>query len=402
MISNLTELAALDNNGATESEKIKEGKTLAVLDTGSGFSANFIYRLGTLPADTLGINSIGVPGGYWETLGYKDLVDWVVSQNFSIEGHTHTAAGVIDFDVQVNNLIASATIDYININGRPDSVVESVNGETGVVTITLESLGGSATGDLIPATQIIDFELEVQSVIGITSLYVDWENISSKPLTATDNPTYTEVAGLTNVLDQKQNLDTSLSEIAFIGSNPPSTGLLEKTANQTWQLISLVTSKISGFIEDVNALIDSAMLDLSKYPSALSAIAQLTGSGYLELSGGTWQLSTPAGTTAQPGNYGDITSFSVEGTSIVLVPALSEDSYVRITIDPSEVEKLVYFTDNSTDASPSNRSFLLQTGFQGSNGELGLGTLFAAGTEIRAMCNNGVAYVYIQTAPILT
>ena len=400
-ITTLAELAALNNTGATTEQQITEGKALFVLDSGSGFSGIFIYRQGSLPSNLLGVNSTGVPGGYWEAVGYKDLVEWVVSQNFTVVGHSHLSANLTDFNSAVNSLISSATIQYGKVEGRPPSIVNTINGESGNVTITAETLGAAVEGGFIDTNQILGFNTAVNSLINSsTTATIDWSNINNKPATATTHPSVAEVTGLQSGLDGKQPQNNNLTTIAFLGDNPPSSGFLTKKANQTWEIISLVTSNIQNFVADVNALITTAMVNLNNYPASLSAIAQLSGNGYLNYSGGIWSLSTPPGSSSEPGNYGEITRHEVGLTPVVLIPALAEARFVRITIDPSPVPKFIYFTDNSTNPTINNRSFLLPTGFMGVDGELGLGTLFAPGTEIRAFSPDGATYIYTQVASI--
>lgn len=432
-IATLAELAALNNTGATTEQQITEGKALFVLDSGSGFSGSFVYRSGILPVGVLGIQSTGVPGGYWEAVGYKNLVEWVVSQNFSVSGHTHQPAHITG----LTDWLATKEISASQIVGLtfPDSDVKTVNfispDANRNIELTSIDIGAASAEDLIALqnnvdNQLLNFQNSVNTQISTSELIITdnviatltaepltWEDLSGKPNTltniielialappsdkgflyknATENISLIQsieqnlVTGLSSDLNNKQPKTDSLTSIAYVGATPPTTGFLVKQGTGAFAIESEIAwSKING------------------KPNFIDALNQLAGEGYLYRdTEGVWSLEQPptAKPVTIPGNLGPIISTPVYTVALEVLPALLEDSYVFITIaaDASYGQGMVYFSTDGNDPDPPNKifSFQLPTGYQQYR------EIYAAGTSIRAIAPTTAEFVNIQTAPIL-
>lgn len=432
-IANLAELAILNNTGATIEQQISEGKALFVLDSGSGFSGTFIYRQGTLPNDLLGINSTGVPGGYWEAVGYKDLVEWVVAQNFSMSGHTHQAVNIAG----LSEWLASATITSSQILDLvfPNSDVSTVNSvspdENRNITLAPADIGAADSSDLIALQYNIDSQLDlfqasidtqiatsentiIDNIIATLSANpLTWEELQEKPnsittfvdlvslmppsdkgffyksttgsLTLTQTIDQNLITGLDTTLSAKQLKTDSLDSISYAGSNPPSSGYLVKKSTGAFEVESQINwDKINGA------------------PEFILSLNQLIGEGFLyRNSSGAWsliQLSTSQ-TTTIPGNLSRIISTPIGSIALEVLPAIAEDSYVFITVgaDSSHTEGMVYFSTDGFNPDPLNNifSFQLPTGYQQYR------DIYAAGTSIRAIAPTSSEFVIVQTAPIV-
>lgn len=455
-IADLTELAALDNVDALAEEQITEGKALVVKDSGNGPGV-FIFKLGTLPAETLGVASTGIPGGYWEATGYSTLTAWVESQNFTQQGHVHVSDNITNLEDFISNAVIRA--DQIAGLTFPDPPLQTVN------SIAPDS---SFNVDLTPADigavdnqALNDFRLEVQTTLN--TFEVDTNTSITEQITAIRDEINNDLAGLrvdfeTDVdnipngvlaigalvdlaapldkgiivktqegvvelknqleildinslqteLDNKINNNVFLNSIAAIGAIPPTSGLLRKTANNSIEIATEIpTTTITGldsFVDD--RIANSTSVDwnnIQNIPASLLSLLAATGTGFLEKTGpDTWRISTPEQAKVNvAGVYGDPVCHTVGDTAVEIVPALSEDSFIKITIpfDYSYVENIVHFQDglNNTPIDPVNHifGFALQTGIQDY-------ILYAsAGSSVVAIALKSVEQVIVRIAPAI-
>ena len=455
-IADLTELAALDNVDALAEEEITEGKVLVVKDSGNGPGV-FIFKLGTLPAETLGVASTGIPGGYWEATGYSTLTAWVESQNFTQQGHVHVSDNITNLEDFISNAVIRA--DQIDGLTFPDPPLQTVN------SIAPDS---SFNVDLTPADigavdnqALNDFRLEVQTTLN--TFEVDTNTSITEQITAIRDEINNDLAGLridfeTDIdnipngilaigalvdlappldkgiivktqegvvelknqleildinslqaeLDSKIDDNVFLNSIAAIGAIPPTSGLLRKTANNSIEIATEIpTTTITGldsFVDD--RIANSTSVDwnnIQNIPASLLSLLAATGTGFLEKTGpDTWIISTPEQAKVNvAGVYGDPVCHTVGSTAVEIVPALSEDSFIKITIpfDYSYIENIVHFQDglNNTPIDPVNHifGFALQTGIQDY-------ILYAsAGSSVVAIALKSVEQVIVRIAPAI-
>ena len=455
-IADLTELAALDNVDALAEEQITEGKVLVVKDSGNGPGV-FIFKLGNLPAETLGVASTGIPGGYWEATGYSTLTAWVESQDFTQQGHVHVSDNITNLEDFISNAVIRA--DQIAGLTFPDPPLQTVN------SIAPDS---SFNVDLTPADigavdnqALNDFRLEVQTTLN--TFEVDTNTSITEQITAIRDEINNDLAGLridfeTDIdnipngvlaigalidsappldkgilvktqervvelkkqleildinslqaaLDNKIDNNIFLNSIAAIGAIPPTSGLLRKTANNSIEIATEIpTTTITGldsFVDD--RIANSTSVDwnnIQNIPASLLSLLAATGTGFLEKTGpDTWRISTPEQAKVNvAGVYGDPVCHTVGDTAVEIVPALSEDSFIKITIpfDYSYIENIVHFQDglNNTPIDPVNHifGFALQTGIQDY-------ILYAsAGSSVVAIALKSVEQVIVRIAPAI-
>lgn len=455
-IANLAELAALDNVDALAEEQITEGKVLVVKDSGNGPGV-FIFKLGTLPADTLGVTSTGIPGGYWEATGYSTLTAWVESQNFTQQGHVHVSDNITNLEDFISNAVIRA--DQIAGLTFPDPPLQTVNsiapdssfnvdltpadigavdtqalndlrlevqaslntfeGETtDLVTQQITAVRDEINNDL--AGLRIDFETDVDNIpngiLAISALVdlaapLDKGFMKKKEQGVVELVSDFEISNINNLqteLDNKIDNNIFLNSIAAIGAIPPTSGLLRKTANNSIEIATEIpTTTITGldsFVDD--RIANSTSVDWSNIqniPASLLSLLEATGTGFLEKTGpDTWRISTPEqAKVSVAGVYGDPVCHTVGDTAVEIIPALSEDSFIKITIpfDYSYIENIVHFQDglNNTPIDPVNHifGFALQTGIQDY-------ILYAsAGSSVVAIALKSVEQVIIRIAPAI-
>ena len=453
-IATLTELAALDNVDALAEEQITEGKVLVVKDSGNGPGV-VIFKLGTLPAETLGVASTGIPGGYWEATGYSTLTAWVESQNFTQQGHIHQASIITG----LSEFIADQNISANQIVGLefPEAELQTVNLKVpvdGNINLTAADINAVDTQTLENTRleinqQLLDFETDVLAKVDQKSLetqnavqqdlallrydYNDLDNIpnsliSFDQVTLLGPPNDTgyyyksEVGGIVVVqeipteaitgldieLSNKQPLNIFLSSIAALGELAPASGFIRKTASNSVEISPTIPV---ATVEGLDAFVDNRITNstdvdwnnIQNIPASLLSLLAATGTGFLEKTGtDTWAITTPQQTkTNVPGVYGTPTCYTVGNTATEVLPALSEDSFVKITIpyDPTGRENVIHFQDglNDTTIDPNNHQFgfALQTGIQ--DYEL----YCSAGTSIVAIALNSVEQGIIRVAKAL-
>ena len=455
-IATLTELAALDNVDALAEEQITEGKVLVVKDSGNGPGV-FIFKLGTLPAETLGVASTGIPGGYWEATGYSTLTAWVESQNFTPEGHVHVSDNITNLQDFISNAVISAnqiagltfpdpplqTVNSIapdssfNVDLTPADIgavdtqalndlrlevqasLNNFEGETAdLVTQQITAVRDEINNDL--AGLRIDFETDVDNIPnGILAIgaLIDLappqdtgfiEKTEEGVVRLVNGFEISNINNLQTELDKKIDNNVFLSSIAAIGAIPPTSGLLRKTANNSIEIATEIpTTTITGldsFVDD--RIANSTSVDWSNIqniPDSLLSLLEATGTGFLEKTGpNTWRISTPEQAKVNvAGVYGDPVCHTVGDTAVEIVPALSEDSFIKITIpfDYSYIENIVHFQDglNTTPIDPVNHifGFALQTGIQDY-------ILYAsAGSSVVAIALKSVEQVIVRIAPAI-
>lgn len=454
-IADLTELAALDNVDALAEEQITEGKVLVVKDSGNGPGV-FIFKLGTLPADTLGVASTGIPGGYWEATGYSTLTAWVESQNFTPEGHVHVSDNITNLDDFISNAVIRA--DQIAGLNFPDPPIQTVNsvapvnfnvelspadigavdtqalndlrlefqaslntfeGETtDLVTQQVTAIRDEINNDL--AGLRIDFETDIDNIPnGILAIGALIDLVAPQGtgfikktdpgvVALVDEFEISNINNLQTELDNKIDNNVFLNSIAAIGAIPPTSGLLRKTANNSIEIATEIpTATITGldsFVDD--RIANSTSVDWSNIqniPASLLSLLEATGTGFLEKTGpDTWKISIPEQAKVNvAGVYGDPVCHTVGDTAVEIVPALSEDSFIKITIpfDYSYIENIVHFQDglNTTPIDPVNHifGFALQTGIQDY-------ILYAsAGSSVVAIALKSVEQVIVRIAPAI-
>lgn len=452
-IANLTELAALDNVDVSVEEQITEGKVLVVKDSGNGPGV-FIFKLGTLPAGTLGVDSTGIPGGYWEATGYSTLVSWVESQNFTQQGHIHQASAITG----LSEFIADQDILASQIVGLefPEPELQTVNLKVpvdGNINLIAADINAVDTQALATTRQeidrrLLDFEVEVLAQVDqksletqntvqqdLASLRIDYNDLINIPnslisfdqvtlLGAPNDKGYyykSEVGGIVVVqeipteaitgldieLNNKQPLNVFLTSIAALGELPPASGFIRKTASNSVEISPTIPSTtIEGLDTFVDTRITSTDIDwnnIKNIPASLLSLISAAGTGFLEKTGtDTWAITTPQqAKTNVPGVYGTPTCYTVGNTATEVLPTVSEDSFVKITIpyDPTGRENVIHFQDglNDTTIDPNNHQFgfALQTGIQ--DYEL----YCSAGTSIVAIALNSVEQVIIRVAKAL-
>lgn len=453
-IADLTELAALDNPAdALLEEQITEGKVLVVKDSGNGPGV-FIFKLGTLPAETLGVTSTGIPGGYWEATGYSTLTAWVESQNFTFEGHVHVSDNITNLEDFISN--ADIRADQITGLNFPDPPIQTVNsvapvnfnvelspadigavdtqalndlrlefqaslntfeGETtDLVTQQVTAIRDEINNDL--AGLRIDFETDVDNIPnGILAIgaLVDLAPPLDKGFIKKIGPGVVslvsdfEISNINNLqteLDNKINNNIFLNSIAAIGEIPPTSGFLRKTANNSIEIATeiptTIITELDDFVDDKIA--NSTSVDwnnIQNIPASLLSLLEATGTGFLEKTGpDTWKISIPEQAKVNvAGIYGDPVCHTVGDTAVEIIPALSEDSFIKITIpfDYTYIENIVHFQDglNTTPIDPVNHifGFALQTGIQDY-------ILYAsAGSSVVAIALKSVEQVIVRIAP---
>ena len=376
-------LVGIETLKSFDNSKLVPGKPVVVKDFNWG--CIFVYENGPKPEDVIGVNSSVTPNAHWVDLIANFVVNYA-QNNLANKDHTHESTEIVGLETWASDWLKTQNIDAGKIVNLvfPAPPVNSVNGQTGNITLTAADIGAIAPGDIIITTeQIDDWETAFQQAFNsllinsninfsqITDIPVEsptnWDDIESKPTFLLEfealsisslvgflyhsGPdawelrevlTIADVTNLQSTLDAKQASHPSLSGLATIGDNG-NVGYLKKTGLNSWQVTnSIGWEEVSNTPRNLAEIAGAALTedgllrktsgnwaivpnidwgDLENIPAILKKVAAIATSGYLKLAtDGSIEAVEEVVRPPRPGIWGPVRSEEIGDVPIIVVP----------------------------------------------------------------------------------
>jgi len=242
------------------------------------------------------------------------------------------------------NTTQLATTAFVNSEIANDAPTKTGGGASGTWGINITGSSGSTTGNAATATALAT--ARTISLTGDVSGSASFDGSANASITATvaddsHNHVISNVDGLQTALDGKQPLD---GDLTAIGGLAGTSGLLRKTAANTWSLDTAAYSTTTGTVTSVSGT--------GSY-NGLSLSGTVTGSGSLTFGGtpsGTWPISVSGSSASTTGNAATATTLQTART----INGVSFDGSANIAVTANTTNALTrgsYLTGSNFDGS---------------------------------------------------
>lgn len=338
-------VASLDSNGLVPSSQLPSYVD-DVLEYANEASFPATGETGKLYVD-LSNNSVH----RWSGSAYIDISD------YSTPGHTHVASDITDFDTEVDNQIAAASIgdltDVDITSSAPSSNqvlawndtdsefqptnVSALSTSDAVSTLTDVTLTGLAAGEFLVSTGASSWANKTIAEAGLaTSTQGGLADSAVQP------------ADLTSYIQTTDSV-TDLSDVTNIGSNG---NLIVNSGGSLAGVSSIAHTYISDFDTEVNALIGAADIsDLSNTSiTQLDEVSSVGTNGQILVSNGTNLVATTAkfyeANSTSPGT--DAATSCITENLVGGYAAVTVEYSLKDGSDNMRVGQIMAITDGST------------------------------------------------------